>query len=202
MSEEMQKEWLEEHAAFLKSGIIEAPVALRQKVSIAINAGKADGLTMAAVHQVIKSAHLPAKLVNMIVDRLVDDGHVHRERIMTAGRPRVQLWSYRCAPKEARDAMAKRGLRMDYSRPFWMGKTRDMLIKDILRLVPNTELKVREIEIAAWQIYVDANSDMDRVLFEGHGGERLTYAEMKKLLKHMVLMRQIKSNARINAFTL
>jgi hypothetical protein len=132
----------------------------------------------------------------------VEDGHVHRERIETAGRPRIQMWSFRHAPEEVRDAMAKRGLRTDFNRPFWAGKPRERIIRDVLGFASGETWKVREIEVAAWQIYVDADKAMDEVLFRGPGDCRLNYAEMKKMLVGMVRMRQLRSNAKIDAFCL
>jgi hypothetical protein len=198
----VQEEWMDAHRAFVMNPSLKRPVWLRQAALMAIDSGAARGASMAVVHDAIKSAHLPASLVNLVVDRLVEDGHVHREKVQTAGRPRVQMWSFRHAPEEVRDAMARRGLGTDYSRPFWAGKPQDALILDVLRLVPDTKLKAREIQVAAWQIYVDASLDMDRVLFKGPGDACLTYAGMKKKLTGMVQMRQLRSNEKIDAFCL
>lgn len=198
----MIEEWMDEHRAFLGRPSGRRPVWLRQMTLMTIDAGGVNSAPMAAVHDTVKSGHMPAKLVNLVVDRLVEDGHVHRERIQTAGRPRTKLWSFRHAPDEVRDAMAKRGLGTDFSRPFWAGKMREQIIRDVLRLVPNVPLKVREIEVAAWQLYVDADAEMDRVLFRGPGDRRLTYAEMKKMLVGMVRRHELRSNEKIDAFCL
>jgi hypothetical protein len=198
----MQEEWLAQHREFMGGESDHRPTELRRRALVAIDAGGVNGATMADVHRALKSAHLPAKLVNLVVDRLIEDGHVHRKKILTAGRPRVQMWSFRHAPEEVRDAMAERGLRTDFSRPFWAGKRQEQIIRDVLWRLRGIEMKVRDIEVAAWQIYVDADRAMDDEIFKRPGGGLLGYGELKKLLARMALYRQIQTNEKGDAFSL
>ena len=194
----MRDEWLEKHVGFMvsKGDALYRPTELRRRALVAIDAGGAEGATMADVHRAVKSAHLSAKVVNMIVDRLVDDGHVHRERIMTAGRPRVQMWAFRHAPEEVRGDMAYTGVwaPLDHARLRWAGKDREAIVIEVLKSIRGVSLGLREIEIAAGQVYVDECVEMGLTLYRGPKGRIMKPGQVKADLKRMVQHRLILVN--------
>lgn len=184
------------HLGFMRPTDGYRPTELRRRALVAIDAGGADGAPMGDVHRAIKSAHLPAKVVNLVVDRLVADGHVHREVIQTGGRPRVQLWSFRHAPDGVRGDMAYTGVWAphDYSRLRWAGKDREIIVIEVLGSVRGIELGLRDIEIAAGQIYADENADMGITLYRGKNGRIMKPGQVKADLRRMVLHRLILQN--------
>lgn len=201
MTSGIEIEWSGKHAAFL--AVPKAPkhphkpTEMRLRAIRAIDAGGVDGATMADVCKALCSAHLPAFLINKVVDRLVDDGHVRRVREATGGRPRVRLWSYRnVAPEHSLD-MAHTGVwaPQDYTRLRWAGKSRETLIIEVLRSVEiGKMLDVRAIEGTAGQIYIDADRHLSRVLFENDRGKYMTKGQMRRMLMGMVRNRLIMSN--------
>lgn len=193
----LEKEWSEKHAAFIGKRCHYRPEELRQRALVAIDAGGAEGAAMADVHRALSTARLPACLVNLIVDRLVDDGHVHRVREPTAGRTRVRMWSFRNVAPEIAEDMAYRGVWAphDFSRMRWDGKCRENIIIEVLRAMDGEKLDVRGIEAAAGQLYADACGTMNTELFLGRGGKQLTKGKMKALLMGMAVQRVIHSNA-------
>lgn len=192
----LEKEWSEKHAAFIGKKCSYRPEELRQRALVAINAGGPDGVAMTAVHKALASAHLPACLVNLIVDRLVDDGHAHRVREPTAGRPRVRMWSFRHAPEDVRSDMAYTGVWAphDFSRMRWEGKSRENIIIEVLRAMKGAMLDVRCIEAAAGQIYIDADRKLVRVLYQGKLDNILTPGKVKAILCKMAQQRIILCN--------
>jgi hypothetical protein len=198
----MIDEWMGKHQAFMAREIRFRPVEIRRRALVAIDAGGADGAPMGDVHRAIKSAHLPAWLINLVVGRLVEDGHVHRERMQTGGRPSVRLWSFRHAPPKELHEMAGRGLGVedDFTRPRWAGMIQENIIVDVLRRVGGEDVHVRDMEIAAGQIYVDADGKMAKELFRLKKDKELTKGQMHKLLLGMALQRRILHNAEVDAF--
>lgn len=198
----LEKEWSEKHAAFLGKKCSYRPEELRQRALVAIDAGGAEGAAMADVHRALVSAHLPACLVNLIVDRLVDDGHVRRVREPTAGRTRVRMWSFRNAPEDARSDMAYTGVWAphDFRRLRWEGKCRENIIIEVLSAMDGEKLDVRGIDAAAGQLYVDACRAMNTELFLGRGGKEMTKGQMKASLQKMAMQRVIYSNAEGDKF--
>lgn len=192
----LEKEWSEKHAAFIGQTHIYRPEELRRRALVAIDAGGPGGVAMSIVHKALASAHLPACLVNLIVDRLVDDGHVHRVREPTAGRTRVRLWSFRHAPEDVRSDMAYTGVwaSHDFGRMRWEGKCRENLIIEVLGTLSGKMLNVRGIEAAAGQLYVDANAKLVRALYRGKADKILTPGQVKAILQKMALQRTILCN--------
>lgn len=199
-----QDAWLGRHLAFMAKTSRFRPQEIRRRALVAIDAGGPGGAAMADVHRAVKGARMPAWLVNMVVDRLVEDGHACREVIPTLGRPRVQVWSFRHAPAERLLDMAKlsRGVDEDYTRPRWEGMVQENILIDVLRQSRGEELRVKDLEIAAWQIYADANGAMSKEMFRGGNGVELTKGQMKKLLMGLVRQRYIRCNAEEDAFCL
>lgn len=197
-------EWLGQHRAFLKRETAFRPAEVRRRALVAIDAGGVDGAPLGDVHRAIKSAHLPAWLINLIVDRLVADGHVYRERIETGGRPRIQMWSFRHAPEGVRLEMAGRGLGVDddFTRPRWDGMSQENIIVDVLRWIRGEKLRARDLVMAAGHVYVDANGKMAVELFKGRDGAELTKGEMHKLLLSMASRRRIWRDMEDDAFYL
>jgi hypothetical protein len=180
--------WLERHLAFMATPTPKfRPQEIRRRALVAIDAGGKDGASMADVHRAIKSAHLPPWLIKLVVDRLVEDGHVHKEIIPTAGRPRVQMWSFRYAPtKELWGMLAlSRGVDKDFTRPRWEGKSQENIIRDVLRLINGEELRVRDLEMAAGQLYADASRAMGNELLVGKKGVQLTKGQVKAIFVGM-----------------
>lgn len=200
----MMDEWLGQHRAFMKRETAFRPAEVRRRALVAIDAGGAGGVSMADVHASMRSARLPAWLVNLVVDRLVADGHVHRVRVETAGRPRIQMWSYQNAPEEVRPDMAYAGVwsSNDFSRPRCDGMIQENIIIDVLRRIGDNEARIRDLDMAAGQVYVDANAHMSLELFRRRGGGVLTKGQMHKLLMSMVRQRWIRQNAEGDAFRL
>lgn len=192
-----QKEWLGKHLAFMKQdGAVYRPTKLRQRALVAIDAGGPDGVPMGDVHRALASAHLPAKVINMIADRLVADGHAYRERVETGGRPRVQMWSFRHAPEAVRDDMAYTGVWAPHShaRLRWYGKDREAIVIEVLGAIRGVSLGVKDIEIAAGQLYLDEDERMGGALYRGRNRGILTLGQMKAELRKMALHRIIRQN--------
>lgn len=187
---------MRKHVAFMRRAASYRPTELRRRALVAIDAGGADGAPMGAVHRALASAHLPAKVLNLVVDRLVADGHVHRVRVETGGRPRIHLWSFRHASDGVRDAMAYTGVWAphDYSRMRWAGKDREGIVIEVLGSVRGIELGLRDIEIAAGQIYADENADMGITLYRGKSGRIMKPGQVKADLRRMALHRLILQN--------
>jgi hypothetical protein len=199
----MIDEWMGKHLAFMaRDGGGCRPEKIRCRALVAIDAGGADGATMADVHVAIRGARMPAWLVNLVVDRLVEDGHVHRVREPTAGRPRVRMWSFRHAPDEVRADMAYAGVWADndFTRPRWAGMIQENIIVDVLRRVRGEDVQVKDLEIAAGQIYADANAKLAIELFRWKKDKELTRGQMHKLLMGMAAQRRIIHNAEVDAF--
>lgn len=192
----MMDEWLGQHLAFMGHPADYRPTELRRRALLAIDAGGVGGVPMGDVHRALASAHLPARVVNLVVDRLVADGHVHRVRVETAGRPRVQMWSFRHAPEEVRPEMAYTGVwaPQDYSRLRWAGKDRESIVVEVLGSIRGIMLSVRGIEAAAGQIYIDAGRRLTRALYQGKRDGILKPGQVKAILQNMALRRLIMPN--------
>jgi hypothetical protein len=192
----MIDEWMSKHAAFLKPVDDYRPVELRRRALVAIDAGGPDGAPLGDVHRAIKSAHLPAKVIHLMVDRLVADGHVHREVIQTGGRPRTQLWSFRHAPEAVRDDMAYTGVwaAHGYGRMRWAGKDREAIVIEVLGAVGGASLSLSGIEAAAGQLYVDAGRGLVGALYRGKKLSLLKPGKVKAELRKMALYRLIREN--------
>ncbi len=192
----MIDEWMDKHVAFMARPVGYRPTELRRRALVAIDAGGASGAPIGDVHRAIKSAHLPAKVINLVADRLVADGHVHRERIQTAGRPRVQLWSFRHAPDEVRADMAYTGVWAphDYGRLRWAGKDREQIVVEVLWSIRGISLGLRDIEIASGQIYADENERLGIALYSGINGKIMRPGKVKDDLRRMALHRLILQN--------
>jgi hypothetical protein len=197
-----QEEWMGRHVAFLKKGDSFKPTQLRWKALKAIDAGGADGVAMTAVHKALASLHPPGWLINLTIDRLMADGHVHRGQVQTGGRPRVQMWSFRHAPEVVRSDMAYTGVwaAHDFSRLRWDGKCRENIVIEVLRALSGRMLSVRQIEAAAGQLYIDANVAMVSTLYRGKPinpvtpGKILTPGKVREILNGMARQHEIVCN--------
>lgn len=184
------------HLAFMRPMDDYRPTELRRRALVAIDAGGADGAPLGDVHRALASARLPAKVVNLVVDRLAADGHVHREVIQTGGRPRVQLWSFRHAPEAVRPDMAYTGVWAphDHSRMRWAGKERESIVIEVLGSVKGTSLSLSGIEAAAGQLYADAGRGLVGALYRGKKLSLMKPGKVKAELRKMAMHRMILQN--------
>jgi hypothetical protein len=175
------------------------PEEMRRMALAAIHAGGEDGVTMAAVHQSVKSRRPKVVVLRMTVKRLIDDGLVHMATIKTAGRPRTQLWSFPhiLSDLDAYDLavdMAGRGHETG-GRPSWLDKTQEYLIREVLGSAGGEELSAKDIELLSGQLYVDANTAMLKLIFRGKRGLFMNNKAMTAFLTAMVRDRVIEAGA-------
>jgi hypothetical protein len=152
--------FLQKHRAFMNRDSEVRGQSIQIRALKAIDAGGAEGVAMAAVHKALMSARLAPQVIRLVVDRLEDMGYIYRERIETAGRPRIQMWSFRNMAEQAPElrrarermsSMLNNSLKDDV-RPEWEGVERGDLFADILRRTGG-ELNLKDMEVAACQLY-------------------------------------------------
>jgi hypothetical protein len=149
----------------------------------AIDAGGADGVSMAAVHKALLAARLTPQVMKLIIDRLEASGHILREEIATRGRPRVQMWSFKTIAEHDMDGetameMADKGMSED-NRPSWVGLPRAYIFTDIINKTGGA-LNLKMIEIAACQLYSGNCKELMTELFRG--GEKKETLEVLDVL--------------------
>lgn len=155
----MINKWLSEHVAVMGqcTGVkgFDLPIrALRM-----IDSGGLDGVPMSRVHKALMGARLAPGVIRLIIDRLVAEGHVHRVEIPTAGRRRIQMWSFRTIaadPEKCELALdlAQRGRDGPVGLLRWEGKTRQKLCQEVVQAAGG-DLSIKDIEVGAFQIYSD-----------------------------------------------
>jgi hypothetical protein len=171
--------FLQKQKAFMNRDSEVRGQSVQIKALKAIDAGGVDGVAMADVHRAIKGARLAPEVIRLVVDRLEGMGHIYREEIRTGGRPRVQMWSFRrVLEMPAGDLQTKVKLSCLMSevlsedgRPPWECYSREDLIVDILRRADG-ELNVKDIEVAACQLYAGNPADLVRFLFRSEPGKQ------------------------------
>jgi hypothetical protein len=153
--------------------------SIQIKALVAIDAGGAEGVAMGDVHRALMGARLAPQVIRLVIDRLEAMGHIYREEIRTGGRPRIQMWSFRNVAKLPKESLQYR-VRMSYlmtnvlkedSRPEWERYQRDDLLVDILRRTGG-DLNIKDIEVAACQLYAGSSSELVRLLFRSEPSRR------------------------------
>jgi hypothetical protein len=161
----------QKHRAFTTTGTLVRGQSVQIRALKAIDAGGADGVSMAAVHKALMGARLAPQVIRLVVDRLEAMGHIYREEIKTGGRPRIQMWSFRNVAELPKESLLYRA-RMSYlmsnslgddCRPAWEEVGRGELFADILRRTGG-ELNLKDIEVAACQLYAGNPAGLARHL--------------------------------------
>lgn len=162
-------DWLQEHEAFMNAKTDIRAIGWRISALRKIDSCGIEGATMASVHKALMGARLSPGVLRLITERLEEDGHIHRCITPTGGRPAVKLWSFRtiAANDESGElitAMAWRG-RDGGGRSTWQGKPRHRIIQEVVRAAKG-DVTIKDIEVAAFQVFKDACADMLDVMFE------------------------------------